>query len=309
MMFYNHYSVMFRKLPLTIQDQSSNLLRFFEHKQPIESPIFQTIPNCLKETVIQQIHQDYNNHKDEKTSPLINHHLLQQIVQELSPLVPSTFQRRSFIGFTDISCSSLSSSSLEKVNPSFDEDGNFSLLSLFVFLEPFASSIVEKVSTPSRTDASKEPLSLMNWVTTHQTFPIHPTPGLGILFDHRIGYSVPVSVNNKNPLVLRLKCLYSLLPEKTFSLPLYDQVVLWRGQMKKCFMNSGSFISSGQSSSFRINVSHLEDPLKEQCESCLQFIPITSTTCPVCSDRLIPQTKIISSRKKGIWISKNLYTL
>lgn len=300
MMFYNHYALMFRKLPLTIQDQSSNLLRFFEDKQPIESPIFQTIPSCLKDNLIQQIHL---NHKDEKTSPL-----LQQMIQELSPLIPSTFQRRSFIGFTDIRCSPLSSSPLEKVDPSFDEDGNFSLLSLFVFLEPFASSIVEKVSTPSRTDASKEPFSSsINWITTHQTFPIHPTPGLGILFDHRIGYSV--SVENKNPLVLRMKCMYSLLPENTFSLPLYDQIVLWRGQMRKCFTNSGSFLSSGHSSSFRINVSHLEDPLKDQCESCLQFIPITSTFCPICSDRLISQTKIISERKKGIWISNLLYTL
>jgi hypothetical protein len=280
-MFYNKYSIIFRKLPLTIQDQSTNLLKFIENKQTLELPKFQTFPNCLSDQILLKIQEEY-----QLSRKLTNALLLQTIAKELSPLMPATFQNRSFIGLIDMVCSPISFTSFEKINSSFDEDGNTSLLSFFVFLEPFHS---------------------ISWISSSHTFSIHPTSGLGVLFDHRIGYTVPEGEQHY-PLVLQIKCLYNLLPENIFSLPIYDQTIAWRGQMKKCFINSGSFVDTKRSSSFQIDISRLEDPSRDQCNSCLQFIPITSLSCPVCCDKLIPQKQVISSRQNGIWISKSLYS-
>jgi len=281
--------MIFRKIPLTIQDQSSNLRRFVENKYTLDSPLIQVIPNSLSPILQKQILQGKKNDAS-FTSSGKDTILLQQLI----PLVPPIYQKRSFIGFVDMKCGPLSS---YKEETYFDEDGNSSLLSLFIFLE--------------QADASKGSLHMIHWNTTPPLSPIQPTPGLAVLFDHRISYTIS-SIEEKtekrhDPLVFQVKCLYNLLPDKAFSLPLYDQIVLWRGQMRKCFINSGSFIDIGPSSSVPIGVSQLEDPTKEQCSSCLQFIPITSTSCPVCSDRLIPQKQIISSRQKGIWISTSIY--
>ena len=293
--------MIFRKIPLTIQDQSSNLRRFVENKYTLDSPLIQVIPNSLSPILQKQILQGKKNDassafasREKDASAAKDTILLQQLI----PLVPPIYQKRSFIGFISVNCGPLSSISIGKEETYFDEDGNSSLLSLFIFLE--------------QADASKKPLHMIHWNTTPPLSPIQPTPGLAVLFDHRISYTIS-SIEEKtekrhDPLVFQVKCLYNLLPDKAFSLPLYDQIVLWRGQMRKCFINSGSFIDIGPSSSVPIGVSQLEDPTKEQCSSCLQFIPITSTSCPVCSYGLIPQKQIISSRQKGIWISTSIYS-
>ena len=285
--------MIFRKIPLTIQDQSSNLRRFVENKYTLESPLIQVIPNSLSPILQKQIQQG----KDASTAK--DTILLQQLI----PLVPPIYQKRSFIGFVSVNCGPLSS---YKEETYFDEDGNSSLLSLFIFLEQEDAS---KEAFSGLSD--EEPLHTIHWNTTPPLSPIQPTPGLAVLFDHRISYTISSIEENTekrhDPLVFQVKCLYNLLPDKAFSLPLYDQIVLWRGQMRKCFINSGSFIDIGPSSSVPIGISQLEDPTKEQCSSCLQFIPIISTSCPVCSDRLIPQKQIISSRQKGIWISTSIY--
>jgi hypothetical protein len=271
--------MIFRKIPLTIQDQSSNLRRFVEHNHTLESPLLQVTPNSLSPVLQKQLRQG----KQDDASTAKDSLLLQQLI----PLVPPVYQTRSFIGFVDMKCGPLSS---YKEETSFDDDGNSSLLSLFIFLE--------------QPDVNGKSLCTIHWNTT----PVQITPGLAVLFDHRISYHIEEkTAKEHNPLVFQLKCLYNLLPDKAFSLPLYDQIVLWRGQMRKCFINSGSFIDLGPSSSVPIGVSQLEDPTKEQCSSCLQFIPITSISCPVCSDRLISQKQIISSRQKGIWISTSIY--
>jgi hypothetical protein len=288
--------MIFRKIPLTIQDQSSNLRRFVENKHTLESPLLQVIPNSLSSTLQKQIQQSKKKDTSSafassgvelcSTMPTAKD-ALSSLLQQLIYLVPPVYQTRSFIGFVDMKCGPLSS---YKEETSFDDDGNSSLLSLFIFLE--------------QPDANDKSLCTIHWNTT----PVQITPGLAVLFDHRISYHIEEKIEKEhNPLVFQLKCLYNLLPDKAFSLPLYDQIVLWRGQMRKCFINSGSFIDVGPSSTVPIGVSQLEDPTKEQCSSCLQFIPITSTSCPVCSDRLIPQKQIISSRQKGLWISTSIY--
>jgi hypothetical protein len=283
--------MIFRKIPLTIQDQSSNLRRFIEPKHTLESPLLQVTPNSVSPTLQTQIQQ---GQKDDASTAKDT-----SLLQNLIPLVPPIYQTRSFIGFVDIKCRPLSAISAGKEEISFDEDGNSSLLSLFIFLE---QSYTNKKAFSDLSD--NEPFYTIHWNTT----PVQVTPGLAVLFDHRISYLIETQTEKRHdPLVFQLKCLYNLLPDKAFSLPLYDQIVLWRGQMKKCFINSGSFIDIRSSSSVPISVSQLEDPSKEQCSSCLQFIPLTSTSCPVCSDRLIPQKQIISSRQKGIWISTSIY--
>ncbi len=285
-MFHNEYTPFFRKIPLTIQDQSDNLLQFFDSKPSFDLPKIDSRSSVLSETTRRSLLHEFKSIPSHLSNTLIR-----KVSQELLSFPPSIFQRRTFIGFTDFSSRNITSIPFTKRHPSFDEDGNFSLFTLFIVLE--ANSIHSPL-TCQITSLEKESKRFML------------TTGMAILIDHRINFSMPLNPNGYC-ILMQCKCLYSLLPDSAFTLPIYDQIVLWRGRMRKCFMNSGTFVSNYHSKMLPIDVSHLEDIHKDQCESCLQFIPITSTSCPFCGDRLVTLSFLVTERQKGIWVARSLY--
>ena len=218
-MFYNEYTPFFRKIPLTIQDQSNNLLQFFESKTSLESPKLETRLSAYSEEMRQSLLKEVQTH-----STHLSESLLRQLSRDLLSIPPSTFQKRTFIGFTDFLCLTVTSIPFTKRQSSFDEDGNLSLFTLFIVLD--AQEIHEPITCQ----------------TLPRPTPILPTARMTILIDHRIHFCMPLNPNGHCTL-LQCKCLYSLLPETIFSLSMYDQIVLWRGRMRKCFTNSGTFLS------------------------------------------------------------------
>ncbi len=283
-MFHNPYTELFNRVPATIQEQSTNLMRFFDSNSSLQPPRIQLFPQAFSSilSLSKEIVRDYLTH-----SALSDDSLLTQPIQHLFSLPPPLFQQRTFVGFTDVKCSYWNPGSFIKMDQTFDEEGNLSLFTLLVVLhtkQDNSECIMITHPSPSR-------IQLHN--------------GQAILWDHRIACS-NLSIPKDSVLVLQLQCLYSLLPESTTTLPLYEQIVLWRGRMRKCFINSGNFTSK-KSILERIQIHDLEHPLKDQCDSCLQFIPITSTSCPVCGDRLASIPSLITSRQKGIWVSKSIY--
>lgn len=281
----NDYSIKLKNEPFSIKDQAKNILQFLAPVK--EENYFNVKYNIFSKNLINNIIYQYeNNGFPNIENPTKNDHvMINKIINTLISIVPQTFSQRSLIGITDISCKSMIGLDYAKEDPEFDQDGNKTFINIIIFLY---SGICKDGQYST-------------WILNQQRIPVTDTRNVCVLYDNSYGVTHPFIVSGKQ-IVLKAKVLYSILPINSLSLSLKEQNIIWRGSMRKTFINTLNF-QQNQINSIEVKSDKQDNILEDQCESCLYFISIDSTVCPYCSDKLISIPSIIHSRKKGIWIS------
>ena len=286
-MYTNSYSLSFRKEPATLHEKAKDTLKFL---QLPSSTYFDSTRNLLPSQLRMQLLYLHDRKSIPPTQDLNEEEkdTITQTVHLLQSIAPSTYQNRCMIGLSHLCTEQSVSVRNRRDDPVFDSDGNMSLLNIVLFLYT-GQPILPNEET--------------KWYIRSKQMSFDDTRDLCVIYDNSVGYTIP-HVRGKQ-IILRAKILYSVLPNNSLYLSEHDQRILWRGVMKKCFLNAFRYDSSQTRppSPYQYSLEDQEDILKDQCESCLAFVSIDSTCCPYCNDKLVNLPHVTQQRKKGIWMS------